>query len=369
MRCLILPRINENRRFSAAAPGAFAAAAAVTCLLLLAGAPAARADAATQPHSPLGAPVLALAPAGVTVAMGSTFSVTVQVRTTQPVDGAAAYIDFDRGTLEVAALAAGGTLPSVLQDQVDNDLGRINFAAGVLGTSLPQSDFILATLVFTAAGPAGDTPLTFALADLRKSDITSGGTSVLSGVEGGSVRIVVQPTPTATPAPPAAPTPTATPTATPPGGAAVIQPAAGGTLQGDLGSVSTLLTLPAGAVDEPVAMNVAVVATPPATGGLKIAGSVFAITAETENGEAVTHFNRPYTLVIRYSDADVEGIDERDLALHYWSNAQGTWVEVPGIVDPADNTFTATLDHLTVFALLEGTAPQTSKLYLPAVTR
>lgn len=368
MRCPIIPRINVNRRFSAATAGAFVAAAAVTCLLLLAGAPTAQADAPTLPAAPLGAPVLALAPAGVTVTVGSTFSVTVQVRTTEPVDGAAAYIDFDRAVLQVAALAAGGTLPSVLQDQVDNDLGRINFAAGVLGTPLPQSDFILATLVFTAAGSSGSTPLTFALADLRKSDITSGGTSVLSGVEGGSVRIVVQPTPTVTPTPPAVPTPAATPTATPPGGAAVIQPAAGGTLQGDLGSVSTLLTLPAGAVDEPVAMYVAVVATPPATGGLKIAGSVFAITAETESGAAVTHFNRPYTLVIHYSDADVGGIDERDLALHYWSDAQATWIEVPGIVNPADNTFTATLDHLTVFALLEGTAQQTSKLYLPTVT-
>lgn len=178
-------------------------------------------------------------------------------------------------------------------------------------------------------------------------------------------------TPTPTPTLTAAPgsTPTAAPTATPPGGSAVIQPAEGGTLQGDLGSVSTLLTLPAGAVAEPIEMNVAVVATPPATGGLKVAGHVFAITAETENGGAVTQFSLPYTLVIHYSDADVAGIDELELALHYWSDTQGAWIVVPGLVDPIQNTLTATLDHLTVFALLQGTAPQGSSLYLPAVIR
>ena len=295
------------------------------------------------------APTLVLAPAGLTVTAGSIFTVAVQMRTTQPVDGAAAYIDFDPAVLKVAGLSPGGTLPLNLQNQVDNVSGRINFATGTLDTPVPQSDFIVATLVFTAGDQAAATRLTFALADPRKSDITFGGSSVLGGLDSSSITVRVLPTP--------------------PGGSATIQPSAGGTLQGDLGSVSTLLTLPAGAVDEPVEMNVAVVTTPPATGGLKVAGHVFAITAETENGTAVTHFNVPYTLVIHYSDADVGEIDERDLTLHYWSEARGAWIEVPGIVNPAENTLTATLDHLTVFALLEGAAKNQSSLYMPAVIR
>ncbi len=108
---------------------------------------------------------------------------------------------------------------------------------------------------------------------------------------------------------------------------------------------------------------------PPSTGGLKLAGKVFAITAQTQNGAAVTQFKRSYMLVIEYSDADVAGIDESQLALHYWSDAQQDWIAVPGTIDAANNTFTVVLDHLTVFALLERAATREEHLYLPSLKR
>ena len=138
---------------------------------------------------------------------------------------------------------------------------------------------------------------------------------------------------------------------------------------GNLGSVTTILTFPPGAVDVPVQVAIGVVDIPPSTGGLKLAGNVFAITAQTQNGAAVTQFKRPYMLVIEYSDVDVAGIDERQLALHYWSDAQQDWIAVPGTIDAAHNTFTVVLDHLTVFALLERAAASEEHLYLPSLKR
>lgn len=304
--------------------------------------------------------------------VGETFTVNIAVDIGDgPVDGAAAYLAFDPAVLQVVNVEPGAALPELLQREVDNAAGNLAVAAGALAP-VDQPHIVLAAITFQAAG-AGVTSLGFLQELPQQSDVTFAGDSVLGGVESGSVQIIEQPTPTVTPTPqvlpPATPTPTATPGAPMPGESAVIQPGTGGTLQGDLGSVSTLLTLPPGAIDEPVEMNVAVVATPPATGGFKVAGQVFAITAETQNGAAVTHFRQPYTLVIHYSDADVEGIDEAALTLHYWSETQGAWIEVPGIVNTAENTLTATLDHLTVFALLEGAARQAGTLYLPAVIR
>lgn len=83
----------------------------------------------------------------------------------------------------------------------------------------------------------------------------------------------------------------------------------------------------------------------------------------------VTQFNQPITLVIRYSDADVAGIDEAALQLHYWSDAQQTWVQVPATVDPVNNTITATLDHLTLFAIVHERGEAGFSIFLPTINR
>ncbi len=114
---------------------------------------------------------LVLTPVSTTVSLGQTFSVTVQVHTTQAVDGGSAYVDFDPAQLQVASVTAGSTLPMALQNQVDNVVGRINFAAGALSGPYPSSDFVLATVVFTATGQTVATPLTFATVDPRQSDV------------------------------------------------------------------------------------------------------------------------------------------------------------------------------------------------------
>ena len=133
--------------------------------------------------------VLALAPATTTVGLNQTFSVAVRVRTTQPVDGAAAYIDFDPTVLQVATVTGGGVLPAILRSQVDNTLGRIDFVAGALSAPFPAADFTLATVVFTATRPAA-TALTFTAANPRLSDVTFGGASILHHREPGAVTVL-----------------------------------------------------------------------------------------------------------------------------------------------------------------------------------
>ncbi len=149
----------------------------------------------------------------------------------------------------------------------------------------------------------------------------------------------------------------------------LMQPGTGGTLQANLGTMTVILMLPPGAIDMPVRVSVVEVAAPPATGGLRVAGKIFAIVAQTENGLAVTQFKLPYTLVIKYGDGDVGGIDESRLQLHYWSDGQGAWIGVPGTGDTANNACTALLDHLTVFGLLERGTAREEHLYLPALKR
>ncbi len=126
--------------------------------------------------------------------------------------------------------------------------------------------------------------------------------------------------------------------------------------------------MPPGAVGTSAQMSVRVVESPPAVGGMQIAGAIFSITAVVEaTGEPITQFSQPFTLVIQYSDEDVFGIDESKLTLHYWSEQSQTWQDIPSLVDVEKNTLTSVLDHLTVFAMLEGIAPRTSQLYLPFV--
>ena len=135
--------------------------------------------------------LLAVVPAGTAVHLGETFTVTIRVQTTQPVDSAEAHLNFDPAVLQVATVTAGSTFSTLLQNQFDNTQGTFDFAAGAaLGGSLPTSDFVLATILFTATQPSTNTPLTFVSQNSRRSDVYYIGSSVLDRLENGSVRVI-----------------------------------------------------------------------------------------------------------------------------------------------------------------------------------
>jgi len=148
----------------------------------------------------------------------------------------------------------------------------------------------------------------------------------------------------------------------------VIPPDDGGTLTAPVGDLDTSLSVPPGAVSEPISLTMQSQAEAPPTGGFSVLGQSFAIEAHTLAGDPVTQFAQPLTIVVRYSDDDLDGQDEQGLQIHYWNEAQGQWVAIPTVVDAQANTLTAEVDHLTVFAVLQR-VDRGWWLYLPKINR
>ncbi len=100
------------------------------------------------------------------------------------------------------------------------------------------------------------------------------------------------------------------------------------------------------------------------------AGIAFGIEAADAGGNSVKHFANPLTLTVHYADADWQNVgieDESQLNLYVYTD--GSWRPVLPCAgcshDRVNNTFTALLDHLSLFALRR--VPDTS--YLPILRR
>ncbi|MFC1996758.1 carboxypeptidase regulatory-like domain-containing protein [Chloroflexota bacterium] len=143
-----------------------------------------------------------------------------------------------------------------------------------------------------------------------------------------------------------------------------ISPEAGGILT-STANISTTLAFPPGAVSEPITVTYIITTSQPISTGLQFVGQNFSIKAVTADGTPVTTFSEPFTITINYSDADVFGLDEASLTLNFWNNQTGQWEELLATVDPAANTITAFLDHLTDFAIIGDVLDQ---IYLPLIS-
>ena len=161
-------------------------------------------------------------PSTSSVAKDEFFTVDIQVVAgTQPIDGAEIHLFFDQLFLQVVDAAgnptdriqSNGFLSQVIRNKVytDTQQARIYFAAGIYDPEEPRPSgtFALATVRFKAlwGTGAGSVPLTFGIELPYRTEVTSGGSSVLAGVGNGSVSISGE-------EPPMTPTPTATPTNT-----------------------------------------------------------------------------------------------------------------------------------------------------------
>ena len=89
--------------------------------------------------------------------------IVVQAGETNPVDTVQVYLFFDPAIFEAAAVAAGSDLEIPLQSRVDNNRGRMDYAAGTTGKAM-TSPFTLATVTFRARAATGEpgTYITFA---------------------------------------------------------------------------------------------------------------------------------------------------------------------------------------------------------------
>ncbi|HPT36568.1 MAG TPA: S-layer homology domain-containing protein [Bacillota bacterium] len=133
-----------------------------------------------------------------------------------------------------------------------------------------------------------------------------------------------------------------------------IEAETGGTVELEDGSAAVVL--PPNAVAEDVTVTLAPVTevTQPTTGMVVIAGKVFEITAETEDGKAVTQFAQPITLTFKLTEEELEEaeVELDDLKVFYWDEKAGAWIALPTRVDPETLTVTAVTDHFMVFAVM-----------------
>lgn len=129
----------------------------------------------------------------------------------------------------------------------------------------------------------------------------------------------------------------------------------GGQLRSDDGSFN--VDFPAGAVAGDTTISIAKQAAPSVEmAGLSFAGKSIVIDAKDANGNPVTTFAQPFTLVVKYNDSDWQnaGIsNEANLNVYFYRD--GAWTPLfpcDGCSRDMDkNEFTVKLDHLTEFAV------------------
>ena len=125
---------------------------------------------------------IALLPESDTVAVGRPFQLRIWVYCgeSNPVDAVQVYLIFDPARFAALSLTAGPALEIPLQSNVDNALGRLDYAAGTLGAAV-TNPFILATVTFRALTPTGPpgTYITFAaLQAPRQTKAIAGGANL-----------------------------------------------------------------------------------------------------------------------------------------------------------------------------------------------
>ena len=117
-----------------------------------------------------------------TVAVGQQFQlqVAVQAGESNPVDTAQVYLVFDPDIFAAESMSAGDVLEVPLQSRLDNDLGRVDYAAGTLDNPV-TAPFTLAAVTFralAATGPQGSYITFAALQSPRQTKAIAGGGNI-----------------------------------------------------------------------------------------------------------------------------------------------------------------------------------------------
>ena len=90
-------------------------------------------------------------------------------------------------------------------------------------------------------------------------------------------------------------------------------------------------------------------------GETKVVGLAYSVEARDDAGALISKLNSDLTISMPYSDADVLnlGVSEDKLGMSFWDELAGAWRPVDtAVVNKADNIVTATVGHLTRFAIV-----------------
>lgn len=108
-----------------------------------------------------------------------TLAIVAEGARDEPVDAAAFYLNFNPDQLQVLDVIKGGAFDVLLDKEVDNQIGHVDFAVGNLGTPA-TAPTVLALLVVEATSDLADLPLTFTQEGMRSSDLYYDGESVIT---------------------------------------------------------------------------------------------------------------------------------------------------------------------------------------------
>jgi subtilisin-like proprotein convertase family protein len=129
---------------------------------------------------------------------GQVFPVDIVIQTGgQSVDSAQVFLSFDPAYLSVVD-EAGNPATAIISSQayavhlvnaVDNTVGQIYYADGLLTGAPPGGTFVLATVRFKAKAAIDGTTVAFNLVAPRQSKLTAGGNNILGATTGGRYTI------------------------------------------------------------------------------------------------------------------------------------------------------------------------------------
>lgn len=79
-------------------------------------------------------------------------------------------------------------------------------------------------------------------------------------------------------------------------------------------------------------------------------------------------FDPPISVTWSYDpEALPQGVAEEDLVIAYYDQAAGEWVELDCVVDTENNIITASVSHLTTFAIIGAITPPPTKTTINAM--
>lgn len=137
---------------------------------------------------------------------------------------------------------------------------------------------------------------------------------------------------------------------------------------------TTTIAVPANAVTEPTSLLYTSVPSENPPTGLSFANHAFTLDALRGNTKLASFtFEKPISITIQYTDADIAGISETSLKLYYKSGE--SWIDAATSCTPTStyqrrpdvNQVTVDVCHLTEFGLFGSGAQQ--KVYIPAIVR
>lgn len=89
-------------------------------------------------------------------------------------------------------------------------------------------------------------------------------------------------------------------------------------------------------------------------GDILLISEIYDIQSTLHNGESSYKLETPIEISISYNAE--EAIDEHEIGMYYYNEEKSKWIYIGGEVDEENQTVTATINHLTKFAILKNSS-------------